>query len=214
MKKLLVLFSVFVLIFRSVYAQSEVNREKILTRRLDKIEFYHLGIGGDMAINKNYGFGPKIYFGVGSTRNLLNADLGLKLMFVNPWLDSRSEYVRWYTLPIFVSGSVNAIRWKRNSVYIGGEIDYNTALGSGHHRTNTASNPETQDIASNHFSWQGKLGFRSEYWDIALFYENDMAPALNQKYIYESSDYDYITLHASIFERWRIGVGVAYNFRF
>lgn len=190
------------------------EREKVLTHRLDKIEFYHFGIGGDVAINKNYEFGPKVYVGLGSARNLLNADFGLKLMFANPWRNSRHEYVRWYSLPIFVSGSLNAIRWKRNSVYFGGEIAYNLSLGSGHHRLISTSDPDTQNIASNHFSWQGKLGFRSEYWDFALFYEHDLAPALNQKYIFESSDYIYSNLHDSIFERWRIGVSVTYNFRF
>lgn len=214
MKRLFVFISFLVLVMPIAYAHSAKNRNNILYNRLNKIEFYHFGIGGDIAINKNYGFGPKVYIGVGSTRNLLNADFGLKLLVTNPWRDAGTDYVRWFSMPIFVSGSINAIRWKRNSVYVGAEIAYNVALGSGYHGVNSTNNPDSQNVASNHSSGQGKLGFRNEFWDFSLYYEDDLAPALNQKYIYESPNYDYSAIRESIFERWRIGVSVAYNFRF
>lgn len=190
------------------------KREKFLKHRLERIDFYHLGIGADAAVKNNYEFGPKVFIGIGSTHNLVNADFGLKLMLANPWRNYGSEYCRWFSLPIFVSGSINALRWKRNSIYVGAEIAYKIGMGSGYHTLDSSYDRDTKNIATNHFSCQGKLGYRSEYWGLALYYEYDLAPALDQKYVYESPSYNYPTIHDSVFERWRVGVSVEYNFRF
>lgn len=198
----------------TLIAQSKFEREKILNRRLDKIEYYHIGVGMDAAMNKNYQFSPKVFVGIGSSRNLFNVDMGLKLTFSNVFGESDDEYIRHYAMPIFVAGSINAVRWKQKNLYVGAEISYNVALGSRHIVFNQLLETDIASIAKNHFAWQGKLGFRNKDWDISAYYEYDLSPAIDQKYVYESPAYDYFNVYGSIFERWRIGVSATYNFRF
>lgn len=195
-------------------AQSKSERDKVLDRRLDKIEYYHVGVGMDAAMNRNYQLCPKVFMGIGSNRNLFNIDAGLKLSLSNVFGTRDEEYISYYFLPIFVAGSMNAVRWKQNSLYVGAEIAYNIALGSKHQATKQLSNVDATSVAKNHFACQGKLGFRNKDWDFSMYYEYDLSPAIDQKYVYESPAYYYFKVYNSIFERWRIGVSASYNFRF
>ena len=213
MKHLLVILTT-IFVFLSASAQDHIDRDKILDKRLDKIFFYHFGTGLEIAVHQNYMLSPKVYLGVGSNRNLFNADVGFKISFYNPVNPSDSEYIRYYTMPVFLSGSINAIRWKQNAIFVGGEIAYNFALGAGHHSSVLQTEDDSHSIAKSHISWQGKLGYRHKSWDFSAFYEHDSSPAINQKYVYESIDYNYDNLYDSIFERWRWGMSVTYNFRF
>lgn len=195
-------------------AQSKLERDEILDRRLDKIEYYHVGVGMDAAMNKNYQLCPKVFMGIGSNRNLFNADAGLKLSLSNLFGKSSDEYISYYFLPIFVAGSMNAVRWRQKSLYIGAEIVYNIALGSNPASTNQQSDADAASVTKNHFACQGKLGLRNKDWDFSVYYEYDLSPAIDQKYVYESPAYDYFKVYDSIFERWRIGVSATYKFRF
>lgn len=200
--------------FLSSSAQAQIDRNKILDKRLDKIFFYHVGTGLEIGGHQNYMLSPKVYLGVGSNRNLFNADVGFKISFYNPVKPSDSEYIRYYTMPVFMSGSINAIRWKQNAIFFGAEITYNFELGSGHHCSVLQTEDDSHSVAKSHASWQGKLGYRHKSWEFSAFYEHDLSPAVNQKYVYESIDYNYDNLYDSIFERWRLGMSVTYNFRF
>lgn len=195
-------------------AQLKLERDKVLDKRLDKIEFYHVGVGMDAAMNENYQLCPKVFVGIGSNRNLFNADLGLKLTLSNIFGKSGGEYIRQYAMPIFVAGSINAVRWKQKSIYVGAEIDYSIALGSSHTIANHQTETDTKSIAKSHFACQGKMGFRNKDWDFSVYYEYDLSPSIDQKYVYESPAYNYLEVYDSIFERWRIGISATYNFRF
>lgn len=196
------------------FAQQTMDRDKILDKRLDKIYFYHFGIGMEVATKQNYMIAPKAYLGIGSNRNLINVDLGMKWTCSNPFSLGRSEYIQTYSVPIYLSGSINAIRWEQNAIYVGGEIAYNFAIGSDYHTTKLLMEDNTSSVANSHASWQGKLGCRYKSWDFSVFCENDLSPAVNQKYIYETDFYDYDELRELIFERCRFGLGIAYNIRF
>ena len=215
MRRIFALYALLFVLGRSIsYSQTGTDRERILNRRLEKIGFYHLGLGIDVAGYKNYMFAPKVQFGIGSVRHLYNVDFGLKFAINNPYKSPKKEYIRFYTMPLFLSGNLSIIRWKQNNAYVGAEISYNIALGSSHHVNDVTAESDSYSIAKNHLSWQGKLGFRNRNWDFCCFYEYDLSPALNQKYVYESLSYNYFEVYDSIFERWRIGFGVIYNFRF
>lgn len=196
------------------FAQVSIDRDKVLDKRLDKINFYHIGTGLEIAGNHNYMLSPKVYLGFGSPRNLLNVDIGLKLSFNNPVRSANSEYIRFYSMPFFLSGSINAVKWKQNAIYVGAEVAYNIALGSGYHSSNHTAEDNAGSVAKSHASWQGKMGYRYKNWDLSFFYEDDLSPAIDQKKVYESAEYDYDMLHESIFERWRLGMSITYNFRF
>lgn len=195
-------------------AQVQMDRDKILDRRLDKIFFYHVGTGMELAGNQNYMLSPKVYIGVGSSRNLFNADMGFKLSVYNPVKTTDTEYIRYCYMPFFLSGNINAIRWKQNAIYIGSEIAYNIAIASGHHTSGIRTGNDETSIAKSHASCQGKLGYIHKNWDFSVFYEHDLSPAIDQKYVYESVDFNYDELYDSIFERWRLGMSITYNFRF
>lgn len=198
----------------SAFAQSHKERSKTLNRRLEKVEYYHIGVGMDVAGNENYTFSPKVYVGLGSCRNFYNIDLGFKIASSNLLKSSDAEYISYSFMPFFLSGSVNVVRWKQNCFYVGAELAYNVALGSRHHVNDINVAADDHSISQNHVSWQGQLGFRHKSWGVAVYYENDLSPALDQKYVYESPDYNYLKVYDSIFERSRIGLSVTYNFRF
>ena len=213
MKHLFVaLITIFVYLHSS--AQVQIDRDKTLDKRLDKIFFYHVGTGLELSGNHNYMLSPKVYIGVGSNRNLFNTDIGLKLAVYNPVKLADTDYLRYCYIPFFLSGNINAIRWKTNAVYIGSEIAYNVAIGSAHHSSEIRTENDEHSIAKNHVSWRGKLGYIHQKWDFSVYYEHDLSPAIDQKYIYESVDYKYDNLYDSIFERWRLGMSITYNFRF
>lgn len=195
-------------------AQSKMERDVLLNKRLNKIEYYHFGVGLDAAMNRNYQLSPKVLVGIGSNRNLFNADMGLKLTFSNVFGKSGPEYIRLYAMPIFVEGSINVARWKQKSIYIGTEIEYSVALGSSHTINHQQTEIDATSIAKSHFACQGKMGFRNKAWDFSVYYEYDLSPSMDQKYVYESPAYNYWRVYDSIFERWRIGISTTYNFRF
>lgn len=195
-------------------AQAKVTRNKILDRRLKGIEYFHVGIGIDAAMNKNYKLSPKVFMGLGSNRNVFNVDLGLKLSLSNIFGKRDDEYIRYYSFPIFVAVSINAFRRRQKSLYLGAEIAYNIALGSSHIVNNQMSEIDAISISNNHFTYQVKLGYRIIDLDFSVYYENDLSPAINQKYVYESPAYNYFKIYESILERWRIGLSATYNFRF
>lgn len=212
--KYLYINTIFLLLSSYSYAEIYNERLRILDKRINKVQFYHLGVGIDISYNNNYLFAPKVFIGIGSNRNLYNLDVGVKIECSNLFGTRSEEYIRYYHMPFFLSASLNAIRWKDNSFYIGAEILYNISLGSTHHVKKAYKVTSNQNVSNNHVSCQVKLGFRCKCWDFSTYYENDFSPALDQKYVYESIEYDYLKVYPSIFERSRIGVCFAYNFRF
>lgn len=202
------------LICSSIQAQTGIDRAKSLDMRLNKIQYYHVGVGMDIAGNQNYMIVPKVFVGIGSNRTLYNFDFGLKLKCSNIIRFTDSEYISNYNMPFFLAGSLNVIRWKKNCLYVGAEGAYNIALSSSHSINNKRIDTETHNISRSYFSLQGRIGFRYRNIDFSVYYENDLSPSLEQKYVYESTEYDYFKLHDSIFERCRIGLSVTYNFRF
>lgn len=214
MRRLLLIIGVWAAYGHVCCAQTPEECRRALKKRLDKIDYYHVGVGLDIAANCNYQLAPKMYVGIGSERNLFNINLGLKAAIVNPARASRTEYIRYYALPLFAEASANVFRWKGGSAYIGGGVSYVAALGADHHVGNGLTTHESYAIVNDRFSWHGSLGLRIRSWDVSGYYEYDLSPAFDQKYVYESFDYDYYELYNSIFERWRVGVSLVYNFRF
>ena len=197
-----------------VTAQTPQEKDALRRQRFCKIDFYHVGAGVDLGVNKNLLLGPKIYGGVGSYRNWLCADVGLKLLRLNPTGSADKERVSVWQLPVFVTVSANVLRWQQNAVYVGAELDYHLKLGASHHLAEGDVTVSDDKLARNHASAGLRLGLRLNRWDVSLFCERDLAPAIDQKHVYESADYDYDALHDAIFERLRFGVTLSYLFPF
>ena len=195
-----------------VAAQTPQEKTALRTQRFSKIDFYHVGAGVDLGVNENLMVAPKIYVGVGSYRKVLCADVGMKLLRLNPTGPADKERVSMWQLPVFVTVSANVLRWQQNAIYFGGELDYHLKLGAGHHLAEGDVTVSDDKLACNHASAGLRLGLRLNRWDVSLFCERDLAPAIDQKRIYESPDYDYDALHDAIFERLRFGVTLSYLF--
>ena len=200
--------------FFTVMAQTQQEQFSLRQLRFNHIEYYHVGVGIEAGINENFLVGPRACVGIGSYRNLFCADVGLKLLWENLFTSSTKECVSQRQLPLFVSASVNALRWHRSAVYIGGEFAYHLQMGATHQLSDGKTSYSDNQLANNHTSVSMKLGARLNNWDFCLFCQRDLSPAFNQKYVYESADYDYDTLHSTIFERMRFGICANYLFPF
>lgn len=200
------------LIFTPIHSQSNYN--EIKKERFSRIEYYHFAVGMDAAMHYNYNVSPKIFVGMGSSRNLLNADVGFKYNFRNPLYGGSGECISIQEFQMFASLNLNVIRGKETCLFIGGEVASHWAVNSTH-RINI-SNTEMPDtkVGNDYFSVCAKIGFRLKKWEASLFYEYDLSPSMNQKYVYESAEYDYQSLYNSLFERARMGIGLTYYIPF
>ena len=213
MRRLLILIGLMMFVWM-VSAQSDVMSKAVKRRRINHIDFYHVSVGANFAMNRNYCVGLQLSAGVGSFRNVLNADIGLRYQFLGMFIRKREERVSLQQLPLFISLNVNVYRWHTGSLYIGGEMAYIFKV-SGRHVLPDA-NGATHDlkIGKNHFTPAAKIGCRVADCDVSVFYEYDMKPSFDQKYIYETEEFDYGVLRTSIFERMRMGVRFLYHFNF
>lgn len=209
-------FALFLLTVSLLPALAQTLQEKDALRRqrFSKLEYYHVGAGIEAGMNKNFVTGPKVYAGIGSYRNLFSADVGLKLLWMTTFKSSQEESVSQRQIPFFVSASANLLRWHHSAVYLGGEFAYHLQIGVTHQLPDGKTSYSDNELANNHTSVSIKVGTRLNNWDFCLFWQRDLAPAFNQKYVYESADYDYDTLHSTIFERMRFGICANYLFSF
>ena len=196
------------------YAQSPHEKEMLKKERFRRIEFFHASFGADVSANKSVYASPRVSLGIGSRRNLLNADIGLKYKIGNPFFFDDNEHLVPQQLQAFASLQMNLFSWKANCVFLGGNIAYCIPVTTFHYLPSSNIIEFDKEVGLGHFSTQIGAGIMFDRWSISLFYEYDLAPSLNQKYVYESANYDYDHLHDILFERNRIGVSVAYHLPF
>ena len=192
------------------FAQSPHEIELIKKKRFNKIEFFHASFGVDFCANKGIYAGPKVSLGIGSFRNLVNADLGFKFKTGNPLFSDDSEHLVPQQLAMFASAQLNITAWKTNCLFVGCEIAYCLPTQTMHYLPSSSIIEYDRLAGCKHLSTQIGAGVRLDHWQIDLYYEYDLAPALNQKYVYESANYDYDHLRDILFERGRMGVSLIY----
>ena len=186
--------------------QAQAMRDK----RYSMIHVHHVGIGAGAAMLTNLRASARVYYGFGSYRNLANVDAGVKYTYCYPLLHTDGEKVAGHYVSPFVAATLNCVRWERGSMYIGGEAAYNFGVAADHYIPATSMVEHDRQAVAHHCSVQGKIGVRLEHWDIGVHFEYDLAPAYNQKYIFETPAYDYYSMHSSLFERYRVGLNAAY----
>lgn len=213
-KKSVILFLTLLLVSFNLVSQNEYDIDKIKKMRLNKIDFYHISLGINSSLNKNFSFGLNVGAGIGSHRNLINCDLGVGLVKVNPFYDKSNENISLTQMPLYLSSSINFLRWKTNSIYLGTEFAYVMALNSKHYNPVDAFSNKDLSLRKSHCAASVKIGAIVDIFNLFFFYEYDLAPSFNQKYIYESPDYDYVYLRDKIFERYRFGISLSYILRY
>ena len=186
--------------------QAQALRDK----RYSMIHVHHVGIGAGADILTNLRVSARVYYGFGSFRNLANVDAGIKYTYTYPVLHTPDDKVAGHYISPFVGATLNCVRWSEGSLYIGAEAAYNFGVAGDHFIVATSMVEHDRQAVSQHCSAQGKIGVRLENWDIGVHFEYDLAPAYNQKYIFETPAYDYYSMHSSLFERYRVGLTAAY----
>lgn len=213
MKTRLILY-LLLLMPLSVIAQTDREAQTMRQKRYSMIHMHHVGVGIEAEAFENFRVSPRVFYGIGSFRNVLNAEIGLKYVYNHPLLHAGEERVAAHYISPFVAGIVNFYRWSAGSLYAGGEVAYNFAIAGDHYLPSAAVQERDSQIGNHHCSLRPKIGVRLENWDVSLHFEYDLAPSLNQKHLFESAAYDYYALKPSLFERYRLGIHVAYIFPF
>ena len=117
-------------------------------------------------------------------------------------------------MPLFVTAGVNVVRWDRGCLYGGGELAYCMPLTSAYHQKTTGMSSNDKNISNQYATAALRIGLRLGNWDLGIRCERDLAPAMNQKYVFEKAGYDYDALHDQLFERFRIGLAATCFFPF
>lgn len=208
--KLLNIIVLLLLVPSSLFAQTPQEMEGVKSKRFNRIDMRHIGVGLETGVYENLYIGPKLFYGLGTFRNLFNMDGGLKYIYLRSLNNKYEESISVQFFSVFCSLNINPIRWNSGCMYLGGETSYNVVAAASHKEISSDVVTHDYHIGNNHFVARGKIGARFDFWDINVYCDYNMAPSMNQKYIYESVDYNYDKLYATIHERYRIGVSVSY----
>lgn len=197
------------LISVSVFSETDKELQHTRQKRFQWIHVHHLGLGIETNMYENFHISPRIFYSFGSFRNIVNVDGGIKYIYAHPMMHIEEEKIAGHYISPFVGATINFGRWNNGCIYAGGEVAYNFAISGDHY---FASGMMTRDnhICNQHCSVRVKLGLKFEEWEFNIHYEYDFSPAWNQKYIFESADYDYDLLRPTLFERYRFGIHIAY----
>ena len=192
------------------FGQTDWEHLQIRQKRYRNIHLHHIGIGGDVTAYRNIHLSPRIYYGYGSYRNLFNVDVGVFYRFSCSLSPQNADRVLCQYVAPFVSTAINAYRWNTGSLYIGCEAAYNFAVAADYYSRSDKKLMQDIYLGRDFCSIKPKFGVRFDKWEININCEYDLAPSLNQKYIFESVRYDYEQVRTSLFERYRFGISAAY----
>lgn len=211
-KTTIVVFFLFTtqLYIEIVSAQTTKELKIVRQERISKIHLHHVGIGVDISAYNNYSVGPHFFYGIGTHRNLLNADVGFGYSFANSVRTKHSDAIACQYVGLFASGQVNFIHWHSGSMYIGTKIEYNISTISLYKSSVLGTIVSDKHIGKSHCTTYGKLGLKLNHWDFNIYIKYNISPAINQKYIYETSNFDYDSVYNQLYDRIHFGLSLSY----
>lgn len=209
MRYYFIFFSFLVAGVTPIYSQ---NIESVRNELLSQVDPYHISIGMEGGFFQNSVVGVQLSWGMGSYQRLYGIDCGLRYRFYNPFNSALGQRITMHTMPLFISSELRAIRTRSFCLFLGAEMAYNFSLFSYYCFQETGKTIQDKNIGHNHLSASVKIGMRTEHFELSVFYEYDMQPMFNQKYLFESSEYDYQLLRSTIRERDRCGIRITYLF--
>lgn len=210
MRLYLTLFFSLLLVNVNLYSQDqEMSARKKLVAGID---FHHLSAGIEGTYFKNSAIGIQLSWGLGSYRSFYGIDCGVRYRYINPLPTSLGQQITMHSVPVFISGQAYVLRTRQFGIYLGPEAAFNFIFSPSCRFQSLGSTILDKDIGQNHISSIIKIGIRTDHYDFSLFCEYDMQPAMNQKYLFESTEYDYTLLRSSIRERIRFGIRISYIF--
>lgn len=169
--------------------------------RLRKIDWHSVKAGLEASWNQNYGCGVWASYGLGSFRNILWADAGLKIDYLTTPLAIGDDALQLWSMPLFVRANANLVRWDGGSYYIGLEGYLSIPVSA----------VDDIRVSRVHPSLRGYMGFLLGKASMDVYLEFDTVPQFDQKFIYETDTYDYNALRPYIFERARAGIRIGYT---
>ncbi len=193
----------------------QIEKQQLIKQRMSKIDRYHVSVGLGGEFSKSQRYYVQIFTGYGSMRNLLNIDVGLRYMSTNPITRNGFDDVSLAHAAVFAAGDINFFRSKGWCSYGGAEIAWNAATSGKYYYETTKSTHSDLSLGSSYGSMRLRLGAKmSERWRIEVYYAYDFAPAFDQKYIFESTQYDYDAVYDRIYDRGHFGLTLAYQLNF
>jgi len=193
-----------------VLAKADNKEQRARNERYHAIHLHHVGIGLETGMFRNARLSPRLFYGVGSYRNLFNADVGVKYVYSHPMAPLSDERLAAHYISPFIAANVNFYRWETGCMYIGGEFAYDCIVAADHYLPSSGGVEHDVKIGRHHGTVRAKAGARWDHWELNVHFEYDLEPAMNQKYIYEFDGYDYDRLRPFLFERYRVGLSVSY----
>lgn len=188
----------------------ELDVARLRNQRWRMIDLYQFVPGINIEHNVNMVVIPSLAVGIGTFRNLLNYEVGVGYEILNPLPKRSVESLNLHSITPFVSASFNFARWRTGSVYLGADVAYTAAVRTRHHLSNDIS-VHDRNISNAHLSVSARAGIKVNYWNLSVYYRYSLAPAFDQKHIYESQDYNFDLLYDSIYERSRFGFCLKYH---
>lgn len=199
-----------ILSLQSLHAQSTVNVEELKNRRFKSIGLQHCGAGFESDANKNMHAALKLFYNIGSHKNLINTYAGCKYTFSTPFFINSRDAVYGQHIGAFAEVHLNIIRRQEWCTYIGTEIVYDFAIKSSYINRATGILIKDNSIAKDYSRIKGKIGIRFKHWDVSIHYGYNMSPFIDQKYVFESKEFDYDSVYALLYERHFVGFSLSY----
>ena len=209
--KFLSILVLIILSLQSLHAQTTVDVENIKTRRFKRIGLQHCGVGVESSANKNLHATLKSFYSIGSHKNLINTYVGCKYTFSTPFFINNADAIYGQHIGAFADLHFNIIRGQNWCTYIASEMVYNFAIISSYENRTTGRVIKDSNIAKDYSRLNGKIGVRFKHWDVSIQYGYNLSPAINQKYVFESWEFDYDSVLGLLYERHFVGLSLSYH---
>ena len=213
MKKQIILY---IFLFFSLLASSQTDKEMQLLRqgRYQRVYSHHLGIGMESNMLENFRLSPRLFYSFCSYRSYFSIDAGVKYVYSHPMVPLTQERLACHYLAPLLSVKAHFWHWDKGCLYAGGEAAYHLALVGEHYIPGNDLPIRDRKIGKHHASVRAQFGVKMEHWELNVHYEYDLNPSWNQKYLFESAEYNYDLLRPSLYERHRVGITLAYLITF
>ena len=101
--KLLNITVLLLFVSSSLLAQGSKEMEGIKSKRFNSIDMRHIGVGLETGVYENLYIGPKLFYGLGTFRNKINIDGGLKYLYCSAMNNRHEEFISVQFFSVFCS---------------------------------------------------------------------------------------------------------------
>ncbi len=180
---------------------------------LNKTDFHKIGLSLQYEQMRNNSIGWRFLYKAGSDRQLFNFGGAVGFMFYNSLTPKTAgrDFVTCLEFPFSAFARLNFCRKGEGNMYFELEPAVSvTDRSTSKYRSNLEEISDSLIVRKAYCNFSARIGYVWRYMDVGLYCRYDIAPALNQKHIYEDRRYDYYAFGPAINERFRIGLSVIF----